>query len=201
MKMPSPTPSTEHSETQSDPTTEAIADCEVAPLAAGPVFTGPLVAECIDCNHPTLRGRVLVAWTDAAGRSAERWVPTVQGLPIRAGDRVLLIRPENWAEPIVTGVVDGFARRPEIERTDAATLRLQGDERVRIDAADGQPIAELHAGAAGPVIRLMHADVDLELPGALRIRASKIELEARQGACRIKASDDVVVEGETIQLN
>lgn len=48
---------------------------------------------------------------------------------------------------------------------------------------------------------LLRADLDLDLPGKLRISAKSIELEPKQGQARIEASDDVVVNGEVIHLD
>jgi uncharacterized protein (DUF2345 family) len=51
------------------------------------------------------------------------------------------------------------------------------------------------------VIRLLQADSQVELPGKLCLSASAIELQARDGAVRIEANDDVKIVGETIHLN
>lgn len=60
---------------------------------------------------------------------------------------------------------------------------------------------EVFEDESGPVIRLLRDDIDLDLQGKLRVRAKSIELEAKEGQARIKASDDVVVVGEIIHLN
>ena len=160
-----------------------------------------LVAACLDARHPVLVGRVLVALVAPDGRSTERWLPTVHGLPVRAGDRVLVARADNFAESLVIGVVDGYARRPECEPVPGPTLALERDASLRIEDADGQPLVELRASDAGPVVRLLGPDVDLELAGGLRVSASSIELRAREGEARVAAAGDVIVTGETIQLN
>jgi hypothetical protein len=51
------------------------------------------------------------------------------------------------------------------------------------------------------VIRLLTADVSVDLPGDLRLSAKSVALVAREGELTLKAHDDVVVEGETINLN
>lgn len=159
-----------------------------------------IVGECVDARHPTLVGRLLVRWA-AAGGEQERWLPSLHGLAVRAHDRVLVSQPSNWPEPIVTGVVDGFAMRPEIPRTEALRIALHSDEVLRIATADDKPLVEVFASETGPVIRLMTDGVDLELPGALRISAASIDLVARQGEVRVNATDDVIVQGENIHLN
>lgn len=170
-----------------------------APTPAVP--PGPLVGECVDDRHPTLTGRVLVRLTGEQGSMVETWVPTLQGISVRPRDRVLLLRAENWAELAVIGVIDGFSRRPPVTEIDAAKIQLRAGERVRIESKDGVPLVDVVQGAAGPVLKILSTDVDLELPGALRVRADSIELVARAGEVRVDATDDVIVKGETIQLN
>ncbi len=171
------------------------------PVIASSGRTELLVGEVVDARHPTLRGRVRVRWQDLEGQTFEKWLPTLQGLPVRVGDRVVLSRAINWPEAIVTGVVDGFAARPEAPRETKAAVELLRDEAVRVQSADGTPLLELFQGEQGPVVRLLSEDVDLELSGSLRVRAESIEIEATKGQARIKASDDVVVRGEVIHLN
>lgn len=160
-----------------------------------------LVAECIDAHHPTLIGRVLCRIPSPSGENVEQWVPTLMHLPVREGDRVLLARPGNFAEPVVVGVLDGFTPRPERPRVAAAIRPLAPDETVRFESARGEPLVEIAPGASGPVVRLLGADVEIETPGALRVRAGAIELAAKSGSVKIEASDDVVVQGEAIHLN
>jgi hypothetical protein len=169
-------------------------DLEVAPAEA------QLVGECIDERHPTLQGRVLVRLQTARGGEVERWLPTLRGLAIREGDRVLLIKPANWSEAIVTGVVDGFAPRARPTGA-AATLSVKSDEALRVVDHNDQPLAELRAGEHGPVVRILNRDSEIELDGELRLSARAIALRARQGEVRVDASADVVVQGETIHLN
>lgn len=183
------------------PLEEMLEHAEVQSPFAPTGESGSLVGEVVDVRHPSLRGRVRVRWQDLEGQTFEKWLPTLQSLPVRVADRVLMIRAANWPEPVVTGVIDGFARRPEIERETKASLELKRDEAIRVQSAAGEDLVEVFEGENGPVIRLLRDDVDLDLQGKLRIRAASIELEAKQGQARIKASDDVVVVGETIHLN
>ena len=159
-----------------------------------------LLGTCLDTRHPTLQGRVLVRWTEDQA-TQERWVPTLQGLPVRPSDRVVLMQPANHDEAIVTGVLDGFTRRPELPRQTAATLEIQRDESVRVTSVDGQELIEVFQSDDGPVVRLLHEDVHLELPGTLRMKAARIVLEATQGSIEMDASDDVNLRGEVINLN
>jgi hypothetical protein len=160
-----------------------------------------LVGECVDANHPTLKGRVLVKWMTVDGESRERWLPTLQNLPVRPKDRLLLVNPGNWDELVVTGVIDGFAKRSQCDRQTAGRLELERDEALRVTGRDGQQLLELFQTDEGPVVRVLAGDTAVELPGKLRLAADTIELEAGAGPIKIKASDDVIVNGEMIHLN
>lgn len=160
-----------------------------------------VVGECVEARHPSLRGRILVRWKEGDGAQRERWLPTLQGLPVREADRVVLLRPSNGDELVVTGVVDGFARRPDPERSNRAMLELRRDEAVRIVGSDGRDLMEVFEGDRGPVVRLLHEDLDIATSGRLRIRARQLQLQAEQGKVEIEATDDIVVRGEVIRLN
>jgi len=161
----------------------------------------PFVVECTSTQHPTLRGRVQIRWTTAAGAATAWWVPVLQGLAIRAGDRLLAQVPHGATEPIVLGVIDGFAARPEPERAVAARLELKKDEAVQICSQEGQPLVELVQDAQGPLVRLLQADTRIDVKGKLTISAAELELCAVKGKVRIEATDDVEVVGEVINLN
>lgn len=160
------------------------------------------VALCVDAKHPTLLGRVQVSWASAAGETPQNWwVPTLHGLAIRAGDRVLLSRAGGLPEPIVVGVVDGFAQRPAPSHSTAATLEMRPDEVLTIVAHGGQPLVQISQGAGGPSVQLLCSDTEIVLPGRLSITAAELTLKAQRGNVEIEASDQVVVTGETVQLN
>lgn len=163
--------------------------------------SGPLVAEVVDARHPTLCGRVLIRLHNDRGEPLERWVPTLHRLPVRKADRVLVIKPGNWSESLVVGVIDGFARRPELSQTNAATVELDADQVVRVVGSHGAPLVEVYESDEGAVVRLVDDDVNLEIPGKLRVAAKSLSLTARQGEVRVEATADVVISGEQIQLN
>lgn len=165
-----------------------------------PRLPGTLLGEVVDDCHPSLLGRARVRWifNDV---SAERWLPCLMGLSIRKGDRVLMLQADNFDEPVVAGVLDGFRDRPRVERAAGAALVLKDDEAIRVTAEDGTALVEVFRGEEGPVARLLATDLEIELPGKLRISADSIELQARRGQVEIEASDDVVLRGEIIRLN
>ncbi len=160
-----------------------------------------LVGTCLDAKHPALQGRVLVEWKVKSGESYRKWIPTLMGVTVRKYDRVLLSAPENWAEPVVIGVLDGFALRPPKEKLEKASLDLERDESITVYAANGEKILEVFYEESGPVVKLMKEDVEVEMPGKLRLSAKSVNIEAKTGDVKIKASDDVKIEGEVIKLN
>jgi hypothetical protein len=171
------------------------------PAQRDPKHAGSLVGECIDAKHPSIVGRIRVRIADAEGKKHDEWVPCLHRLAVRQGDRVLIEHPVNWPEPIVVGVVDGFAMRPVAPMIPGPTVYLNNDESVRIEANDGQELIEVFQGESGPVVRLLKDDVNLEVKGRFSINAQRIDLGADKGKVRIKAFDDVEVEGRLIKLN
>lgn len=174
-------------------------DLAVAPERSAPVAP-PCMGLCLDDRHPTLQGRVRVRWTDAAGARCERWLPTLQGVAAREGDRVLLVAMAHEAEPVVTGVIDGFAARPTAAPS-GPVVALAPGESLRVVGADGAPLVELRQEPDGPVVRLLSRDAAIELPGRLVLTADAIALRARRGGVEVTATDDVLVQGEAIRLN
>ena len=159
------------------------------------------VGECVDDRHPSITGRVLISWQDAQSNAIEKWLPALQGLSVRKLDRVLLQQPVNWPEPIVFGVVDGCADRPEPDFESKHAIELKPDEVVRIDSHNGSPLVEICQVDDQAVVRLLSDDVNLDLNGKLKISAQSIDLAAKKGQVSISAEGDVVIKGEIIELN
>ena len=159
-------------------------------------FVGRVIGE----RHPVLEGRVLVQY-EREGGAVDAWLPVLYGASVRTSDTVLLSDPCNWCEPIVIGVISGFATRPTPIRRTAYDVELREGEIVEVRDSWGRPLLHIQEGDAGPILRLARADVDLEIAGRLRIRADSLELAALRGAICIDATDDVIVRGEIIHLN
>lgn len=169
--------------------------------SATPRIQASIVGQCIDACHPTLTGRVRVEWNNSDGLKMDTWLPCLQGLVVRKDDRVLVQQPDNWPEPLVVGVVDGFAMRREVPYTSASDLILQTDEVVRIVTPEGQPLLEICQKDGGPILRLLTDDLNLDVKGRFTVSARSVTLNANRGEMKITAKDDVIVEGETIKLN
>lgn len=157
-----------------------------------------LVGTCINDRHPSLAGRVLVRFAAGAGER-DLWLATLAHLPVRCEDRVLLLQPGNWPEPLVVGVIDGLRERAA-EANAAAVLILKNDETLEIRDQDGAPLLGVVPTPGGPVLRLARADQRLEVGGRLTVAADAIEFTAR-GEVTLSAGGDVVVNGEEIKLN
>ncbi len=175
---------------------DEILDAGIA--AASPA--GSVVAEVVDDRHPTLLGRVCVRFVDAV-RDTQRWVPTLHGLPVRTGDRVLLQQPSNWREPIVVGVIDGFEAREPSPAHACARIELRRDESVRVCDHRGRALLELREGEHGPVVVPCTDDLEIAVPGHLELRGSTVCVRAEAGSAEVEATDDVVLRGEAIHLN
>jgi hypothetical protein len=151
--------------------------------------------------HPVLEHHVRVSWTTTDGAAHARWLPVLQGLVVRSGDRVLVTRPDNADTPVVTGVLDGVRPRRDPPRERGPELRLEADEALRICGPDGTAWLEVQATDAGPRVSLLVSPEGFEVPGALRFSGESVELEARTGEVRVKAHGDVRIDGEMVHLN
>jgi len=180
---------------------DCVSDTEGQSAPHPPIRDESLVGVCLAARHPTLEGRVKVRWLDAQGDLKERWMPKLRSIVVREQDRVLVLRASNEPEPIVVGVVDGFSRRAEPARYPGVTLELKGDEVFRLTSERGQSLLEIVQGTDGPLVRILSADTELELPGKLKIKAAEIELKADRGGVRIEANDDVEIKGEMVRIN
>jgi hypothetical protein len=170
-----------------------------APQPAWP--EGHVLATCLEDRHPVLTGRVLVRCETSLGQPCQTWAPTLKGLSVRPADRVLVLKLPRELEPVVVGVLDGFTRRAEPPKQVAQVLAMKPDEVLQINAENGQRLVQITRNQDGPVIRMLHTDSQVELPGKLCLSAHAIEMRARSGGVRIEANDDVEIVGETIHLN
>jgi len=166
-----------------------------------------LVGEVLDTHHPHRPGRALVRWEDAEQTVHEHWLSRALHVPLRIGTRVLLSRPANWPEWVVTGaladVPPSCSPEPDVEDDRApsrGSLRLEANEVVRIESADGTPLFELSHRDRGAVLRL-HRDLDLELPGTFRVQAERIELCSGQGGTDARSDGEMVFRSPRIRLN
>lgn len=169
---------------------------EVAPKADDDAVA---VGLCTADRHPSLPGRACVQLHGDGGEGT--WLPCLAHVVVRTGDRVLVQRPRNWPEPIVIGVLDGYAPRTATPPTTARVLELRRDEQLLLCDDRGEALLSLCGGADGPTLRLVQPDLALEVPGRLSMRAGAISLQSSAGAIEIEANGDVRIAGELVELN
>lgn len=162
--------------------------------------SAPFLGFCVDTHHPEGRGRALIRWT-ARERAEERWLPCLQSLALREGDRVMVTALSNFDEPIVIGVLDGCSSHPPAPAGSNRSIELRGDERLRVHGADGTPLVEVYAAAGGPVVQLLSSGLALRVSGQLALDADSIALRSHGGPVLIDASDDVEINGARVRLN
>ncbi len=159
-----------------------------------------LVAEVIVETHPVLDGRVLVAGKDANEQQFELWLPCLAGLDIKAQDKVMLQRPGNTDEAVVTGILESS----QLDRRQAGSsqsLDLALNQSVTINDHHGRALVDVVSGEDGPIVQLHVPMAELDVQGTLRLEADSLELKARQGEMSLSASGDIRVDGEMIKLN
>lgn len=158
-----------------------------------------LIGRCIASHEGAApEGRYPIRFRRANGPARTGRLLALSSVEPLPGDRVLLIEPANLAEPVIVGIL---GRGDRAERGGERSLRLRADEPLAVTDCQGHRLLEIRSGEAGPVVRLLEADVAVEMPGALRLSAEAISLEARSGDVCIESESDVVVRGTTIRLN
>jgi hypothetical protein len=199
----------EHEDKPRSPSLEELLE-EASRVQALAFGAGTLVGECLDTHNPHLPGRVLVRARTDDGALAHAWLPMLAQLRVRAGTRVLLCKPNNWAEPVVIGALTGLepasesAIASEADRSsgDDPQLRLEPGQTLVITGPTGQPLIRVGAAANGePHIELLGAGVSIDVDGCLRIGADRIELESRAGGIDLRTDGDAIVRGRVIRLN
>lgn len=175
-----------------------------APAQASPAprpTSMTLLGRVTDTHNPDLPGRVFVRWTERR-KPHQAWLTYVVGSTPRRGDSVLLIRPGNDPQWLVTAVLSGAAPESTASSTDRAqTVRLQPGQRFRIEAHDGTGLVEI-GGTSGEVsVRLLGNDVTLEATGRLRLAGRSVEIEGGVAGVEVRTDHEVVVRGRQIRLN
>ncbi len=174
---------------------------EHAPEIGQPLLPFSVIGICVKSEHLTLKNRCLVQWTDAEKQENRYWLPCLNGVTPQVHDNLLIFYPNNWSEPVIVGVLDSIKKKVDRDPVPGPAVQLNKQEALHILNADGTPLVEVRQGKNGPILRLMNEDIDIEVPGKLCFSAKSIDMAALQGEVNIKATDDVIVKGETIQLN
>jgi len=137
-----------------------------------------LVGDVLGTISPEYPGRALIRWRTLDGLLNERWLPTVSGLTLNQGDLVLLHRPGNWHEWLVSHCVVGGTESASQQET---KVEVQVDKkRLELEAQD-----EI-------VLRCGKASITLRRNGRVVIRGAYLESRS-DGTNRIK--------GGNVQIN
>jgi hypothetical protein len=199
-----------------------LVDCGVhfqPPTKPNAIEGGMYLGEIVDTHNPHLTGRVLVRWLDAHGASHEHWLAYAANTRAQIGVRVLLTRPANWSEWVVvsslvatgpqTHIVEDSSPANSVNSTNADTInpdhqrhtiRLEANEPLHVETADGKPLFELLHRDTGAVLRL-GSDLNLELPGTFRVDAERIELHSGQSGTDNRSEGEVMYRASRIRLN
>lgn len=177
-----------------------LLELPVARSTASPRPGGLLTGRVEDTHNPDLPGRVFVRWIGAGRVEQRAWLLYVQGVTPRRGDHVLLSRPDNDPQWLVTAVVGGEpAVRPVAEAS--RTLRLDPGQRVRIEAHDGTPLLEIGGSANEIVLRALIDDLAVEAAGRLRLAGRGVQIEAGAEGVDIRTDGEAVVRGRHVRIN
>jgi hypothetical protein len=128
-----------------------------------------LVGQVLENGSATNPAHATIRWRTSEGQLNERTLPLVKGVSVAAGDLVLLQRPSNWPEWIVTQVVESLNELslpavPEVV-VDGKRVQIEGSEEI--------------------VLRCGKASITLRSNGRLIIRGAYVETRA-SGTNRIK---------------
>jgi hypothetical protein len=116
-----------------------------------------LVGEVIESAGPRLRGQARIRWQTPDGSWNERPLSYLNGIVLQKGDRVLLRRPANWPEWLVTNVI--------APRNAPGSVLLQGKDEL--------------------VLRCGEASLTLRRNGRVVLRGTYVESRSK-GTNRIK---------------
>jgi hypothetical protein len=139
--------------------------------AAENLLVGQVIENCPDTNP----AQAITRWRTADGQLREQTLTIVKGINVAIGDLVLLQRPSNWPEWMITQVVQSL---DEITLPSVPEVLADGN-RVQIEAVE-----EI-------VLRCGKASITLRSNGRLVIRGAYLEIYA-SGTNRIKGGSVLI---------
>lgn len=178
----------------------------VAKQPPAPASADSVVGEVVDTHHPHRPGRICVRWRDATGAEHVHWLPYNTGLRFNIGQRVVIARPSNWPEWLVTASLSQaweqgpIQENPEDEDSSVTTIRLEESETLRVQNARGETMFELGRQGGQPVLKVSR-DLNLELDGTFRVDAARVEIRSGQNGTDIRSEGDTVVRSRQVRIN
>lgn len=135
-----------------------------------------LVGQVLETTSPDYPGRVKIRWESTDGIAREGWLAVVRGLELAESDTVLLQRPANGSDWLVTQAM-------------ASECDIPGG-RTSLDArVDGKRITI--EGRDEIVLKCGDASITLRRNGRLVIRGTYVEARSR-GTNRIKGASVLI---------
>jgi hypothetical protein len=128
-----------------------------------------LLGEIVDLTTPQFPKEVLVRWLAGDGTFVEKRLRAIRGLVLQKADQVLLQRPGNTAEWIVTQAI--ATPQPLETRVQRKRITLEGHDEV--------------------VLRCGEASVTLRRNGRLVLRGTYVESRSK-GTNRIKGGSVLI---------
>ncbi len=150
-------------------------ELDSAVLAERPAAETLLVGQVLENCSPTNPAQALIRWRTSDGQLHERTLTVVKGVSLSAGDLVLLQRPSNWPEWMITQVVESLnglnlSVVPEVV-VDGKRTQIEGSDEI--------------------VLRCGKASITLRSNGRLIIRGAYVETRA-SGTNRIKGGSVLI---------
>lgn len=172
-----------------------------------PSSSDSVVGEVVDTHHPHRPGRVCVRWRDVAGAVQEHWLVYDASLRPEPGRHVVLSRPSNWPEWIVTSMLSvspssssrevlASSDRPGVQQV----VRLEESEALRVESSQGALMFELLQTADQPVLRLGR-DLTIALDGTLRLAADRIEMRSGAQGTDLRSEGSTVLRSPQVRIN
>ena len=150
-------------------------ELDIATLAERPTAESLMVGQVIESSSFANPAQAITRWRTADGRLHEQTLTIVKGITVAIGDLVLLQRPSNWPEWMITQVVQSL---DELTLPSVPELFADG-KRMHIEAAEE---IELRCGKAS---------ITLRSNGRLVIRGAYVEIHA-SGTNRIKGGSVLI---------
>jgi len=145
--------------------------------SSGPAAS--IIAKVLSAPENAASAPALVCWRTNVGCLTEQSVSVVKGLLLEAGDLVLMQRPSNWPEWIVTHLFASLRDEPARSQPE---LALPSEERVEVKV-DGKRLQITAHDEL--VLQCGKASITLRRNGRLIIRGAYVESRS-SGTHRIK---------------
>lgn len=174
-----------------------------------PATADSVVGEIVDTHHPHRPGRVCVRWRDVDAVEHEHWLVYNAGIKPAKGRLVVLSRPSNWREWLVTSMLtQGPASEASPSQASEASqpgasapvLRLEECDALRVETAQGKLMFELAQEGEQPVLRVGQ-DLTIALDGTFRVEAGRVEVRSGPQGTDLRSEGPTLIRGTQVRVN